>query len=115
MRGSDEFVGIVAVQGEASRRLCIHVRTRAMAFVQKGNWNFRSAELVGTTVCLERGGRPSGRGCGKLKWRGEGSGSELGLSGWASSAPFGVGTSSQLWQPVEAGKKVSEDEANCHC
>lgn len=68
MQGSGEFVGIVPVQGEDSRRLCVHVCTRAMAFVRKGNWNLRSAELVGTMVCVERESRPSDRGCGKLKW-----------------------------------------------
>lgn len=81
-------MGIVLVQGEASRRLCVHVCTRAMVFAQKGNWNFHSAELVGTT---ERGGRPFGRRCGKLKWWG-GSGSELGLSRWEA-----VGILCSLW------------------
>ena len=52
----DELVGIVHLQGEGYVRHCVHVCIRGMVLVQKGNWNFPVAELVGTIVCVERGG-----------------------------------------------------------
>lgn len=42
------------IQSEDYFRLCIHVCIRGMVFVQKGNWSFRIAELVGTLACVWR-------------------------------------------------------------
>lgn len=41
-----------------------------MLLVQKGNWNFPVAELVGTIVCVEREAGFYYCECEKLKWRG---------------------------------------------
>jgi len=46
-------MGVVHIEGEDYVRLCIHVCIRGMVFVQKGDWSFRIAELVGTLVCVQ--------------------------------------------------------------
>lgn len=47
-------MGIMHIQSEDYFRLCIHVCIRGMVFVQKGNWSFRIAELVGTLASVWR-------------------------------------------------------------
>lgn len=64
------MVRIVHLQSEGCVRHCAHVCIRGMLLVQKGNWNFPVAELVGTIVCVERKAGFYYCECEKLKWQG---------------------------------------------